>query len=33
MDDATLDEVLGRTKRDRADGFGVLHGIPLDRDL
>jgi 3-methyl-2-oxobutanoate hydroxymethyltransferase len=33
MDDATLDEVLGRTRRDRADGFGALHGIPLDRDL
>jgi 3-methyl-2-oxobutanoate hydroxymethyltransferase len=33
MDDATLDEVLGRTKLDRADGIGALHGIPLDRDL
>ena len=33
MDDATLDEVLGRTELDRADGIGAGRGIPLDRDL
>jgi 3-methyl-2-oxobutanoate hydroxymethyltransferase len=31
MDDTVLDEVLGRTERDRASG--PLAGIPLDRDL
>ena len=31
MDDATLDEVLGRGTLDRADV--PVHGIPLDRDL
>jgi 3-methyl-2-oxobutanoate hydroxymethyltransferase len=33
MDDATLDEVLGRGKLDRADASIPLGGIPLDRDL
>ncbi|MGZ6268085.1 MAG: 3-methyl-2-oxobutanoate hydroxymethyltransferase, partial [Candidatus Limnocylindrales bacterium] len=33
MDDATLDEILGRTPLDRADGIETGHGIPLDRDL
>ncbi|HEX7496661.1 MAG TPA: 3-methyl-2-oxobutanoate hydroxymethyltransferase, partial [Candidatus Limnocylindrales bacterium] len=33
MDDATLDEVLGRTALDRPDGVEAGPGIPLDRDL
>jgi 3-methyl-2-oxobutanoate hydroxymethyltransferase len=36
MDDATLDEALGRTSDDRAGGgmgAGLPAGIPLDRDL
>ena len=33
MDDRTLDEILGRTALDRADGMAAAHGIPLDRDL
>lgn len=33
MDDEVLDEVLGRGGADRADGGGILSGIPLDRDL
>jgi 3-methyl-2-oxobutanoate hydroxymethyltransferase len=33
MDDATLDEVLGRGTMDRADDAIPLGGIPLDRDL
>jgi 3-methyl-2-oxobutanoate hydroxymethyltransferase len=33
MSDATLDEILGRTDLDRADGMGAGLGIPLDRDL
>ena len=33
MDDRTLDEILGRTALDRADGMEAAHGIPLDRDL
>jgi 3-methyl-2-oxobutanoate hydroxymethyltransferase len=32
MDDAVLDEVLGRSERDRATGT-IPAGIPLDRDL
>jgi 3-methyl-2-oxobutanoate hydroxymethyltransferase len=32
MDDSVLDEALGRTDADRADGIPV-GGIPLDRDL
>jgi 3-methyl-2-oxobutanoate hydroxymethyltransferase len=33
MSDDTLDEILGRTDLDRADGMGAGLGIPLDRDL
>ena len=33
MDDGILDEILGRTRLDRPEDIGVLHGIPLDRDL
>ena len=33
MDPAVLDEVLGRTREDRADSAESLAGIPLDRDL
>jgi 3-methyl-2-oxobutanoate hydroxymethyltransferase len=33
MDDSVLDEILGRTALDRAEGIGSLRGIPLDRDL
>ena len=33
MDDATLDEVLGRGSLDRAAGGMPVGGIPLDRDL
>jgi 3-methyl-2-oxobutanoate hydroxymethyltransferase len=33
MDDAVLDEALGRTADDRAGGVEVQAGIPLDRDL
>jgi hypothetical protein len=33
MDDRTLDEIMGRTSLDRADGMAAAHGIPLDRDL
>jgi 3-methyl-2-oxobutanoate hydroxymethyltransferase len=33
MSDATLDEILGRTDLDRADGMAAGLGIPLDRDL
>jgi 3-methyl-2-oxobutanoate hydroxymethyltransferase len=33
MDDAILDEVLGRSSDDRADAGVPLAGIPLDRDL
>ena len=35
MDDATLDEALGRTPDDRAAARtdGLPAGIPLDRDL
>jgi 3-methyl-2-oxobutanoate hydroxymethyltransferase len=33
MDPEVLDEVLGRGGADRADAAGILHGIPLDRDL
>ncbi len=33
MDDAVLDEVLGRTERDQAADGQPLAGIPLDRDL
>jgi 3-methyl-2-oxobutanoate hydroxymethyltransferase len=33
MDDATLDEVLGRGSLDRATGDVPVGGIPLDRDL
>ncbi len=33
MDPAVLDEVLGRSTADRADGIADLAGIPLDRDL
>jgi hypothetical protein len=33
MDDAVLDEALGRTADDRAAAFELEAGIPLDRDL
>ncbi len=33
MDDATLDEALGKTADDRAEATPSLTGIPLDRDL
>jgi 3-methyl-2-oxobutanoate hydroxymethyltransferase len=33
MDDEVLDEVLGRTERDRGAGDLIPEGIPLDRDL
>ena len=33
MDDAVLDEALGRGASDRAAGEMPLAGIPLDRDL
>ncbi len=33
MDPAVLDDVLGRSTADRADGIAGLAGIPLDRDL
>ena len=33
MDPAVLDDVLGRSTADRADGIADLAGIPLDRDL
>jgi hypothetical protein len=33
MDDAVLDEVLGRGASDRAPGDMPVGGIPLDRDL
>jgi 3-methyl-2-oxobutanoate hydroxymethyltransferase len=33
MDDATLDEILGRTPLDRAEMVEASRGIPLDRDL
>jgi hypothetical protein len=33
MDDAVLDEVLGRGVSDRATGTIPVGGIPLDRDL
>jgi 3-methyl-2-oxobutanoate hydroxymethyltransferase len=33
MDDAILDEVLGRTALDRPEGVEAGLGIPLDRDL
>jgi 3-methyl-2-oxobutanoate hydroxymethyltransferase len=33
MDDATLDEALGKTADDRAEAMPSLTGIPLDRDL
>ena len=33
MDPAVLDEVLGRSTADRAEGIADLAGIPLDRDL
>jgi 3-methyl-2-oxobutanoate hydroxymethyltransferase len=34
MDDAVLDEALGRSSLDRVDAAGVpVEGIPLDRDL
>jgi 3-methyl-2-oxobutanoate hydroxymethyltransferase len=33
MEDSVLDEILGRTPLDRAEGIGALPGIPLDRDL
>jgi len=33
MDDATLDEALGKTADDRAEGMPAPAGIPLDRDL
>jgi 3-methyl-2-oxobutanoate hydroxymethyltransferase len=33
MDDAVLDEVLGRSTLDRSSGDAMLAGIPLDRDL
>ena len=33
MDPAVLDDVLGRSTADRADGMADLAGIPLDRDL
>jgi 3-methyl-2-oxobutanoate hydroxymethyltransferase len=33
MDPAVLDDVLGRSTADRADGMADVAGIPLDRDL
>ena len=33
MDEAVLDEVLGRGVPDRASGTIPIGGIPLDRDL
>ena len=33
MDDAVLDDVLGRGASDRASGSIPVGGIPLDRDL
>jgi len=33
MDEATLDEILGRTTLDRTAGIEGGNGIPLDRDL
>ncbi len=33
MDEATLDDILGRTVLDRVDSADTAHGIPLDRDL
>jgi hypothetical protein len=33
MDDAVLDEVLGRGSSDRASDSIPVGGIPLDRDL
>jgi 3-methyl-2-oxobutanoate hydroxymethyltransferase len=33
MDDATLDDILGRTPLDRAEMVEASRGIPLDRDL
>jgi len=33
MDDATLDEILGRTALDRPEMVETSRGIPLDRDL
>jgi hypothetical protein len=33
MDDAVLDEALGRGEPDRASGTIPAGGIPLDRDL
>jgi 3-methyl-2-oxobutanoate hydroxymethyltransferase len=33
MDDAVLEEVLGRSAQDREVGEGAATGIPLDRDL
>jgi 3-methyl-2-oxobutanoate hydroxymethyltransferase len=33
MDPEVLDDVLGRSQADRADGGAELAGIPLDRDL
>jgi 3-methyl-2-oxobutanoate hydroxymethyltransferase len=33
MDDATLDDILGRTSLDRPEAVGSGGGIPLDRDL
>jgi 3-methyl-2-oxobutanoate hydroxymethyltransferase len=33
MDEATLDEILGRTTLDRPAGIESGNGIPLDRDL
>ena len=33
MEDSVLDEILGRTALDRAEGIEMLRGIPLDRDL
>jgi hypothetical protein len=33
MDDAVLDEVLGRGASDRPAGSIPVGGIPLDRDL
>jgi hypothetical protein len=33
MDDAVLDDALGRGASDRATGEAPVAGIPLDRDL
>jgi len=33
MDEAVLDEALGRGEPDRASGSIPVGGIPLDRDL